>query len=281
MMKRFVELVMALVLAVTLVGAVSAISNVYPAQEHVTASIKPYHCYFCYDSDGGLAYDVSGHTIYRNRNVPHPMLLLDRCEGDTLMEGYCVNRRTGEYAEYNCPYGCSEGACIAGNPSCSDTDGGIIYNVTGTVYVDSGNGTNYSVTDYCINNSTLREYYCVDPNLGNASWVQYTCPFGCSAGACQQPPVDTTPPSINYTTNAFFVSGTTWDLESPIWYFRLYSNSVNMSLLHEESCGGYWCDLQYIVPANGWYSLKARSDGGSKTVYFYINETMNGTNRTG
>ena len=60
---------------------------------------------------------------------------------------------------------------------CIDSDGGKVWNASGTVSVD---GTPQG-TDFCTNN-TLTEYYC---NLDNSSFsVNVTCVDGCSAGAC-------------------------------------------------------------------------------------------------
>ncbi len=84
--------------------------------------------------------------------------------------GYCSSGQT-----------CSGGQCVVAD-SCSDTDGGINYTTQGTV---SGyNGTiAYSYTDYCVNSSTLSEYYC---NGVQASKLYVGCQYGCSisGGVC-------------------------------------------------------------------------------------------------
>ncbi|MCD6477789.1 MAG: hypothetical protein J7K87_02180, partial [Candidatus Aenigmarchaeota archaeon] len=67
-----------------------------------TTTISPY----CTDSDGGVNYYVKGTTTDIEGTAS------DYCEdGKTLVERYC----SGKYqtiVKYNCPYGCSNGACI-------------------------------------------------------------------------------------------------------------------------------------------------------------------------
>jgi len=73
---------------------------------------------------------------------------------------------------------CSNGICISTNATtCTDSDGGLNYNVKGTC----NNGT--SVQDYCSSTSLLKEYKCVERDCALNS---YNCPTGqtCSDGAC-------------------------------------------------------------------------------------------------
>ena len=77
--------------------------------------------------------------------------------------GGCTNQR--QQTRTCTPSGCdittqciADASCVTNPASCTDTDGGTNYNITGTV---SGymNNTQYSYTDYC-SGSILREYYC-------------------------------------------------------------------------------------------------------------------------
>ena len=68
--------------------------------------------------------------------------------------------------------------------TCTDSDGGKSYYTIGSVF-DSGK--NY--TDYCVDNSKLKEYFCLplsSSGLGGVAEEVYTCPNGCSNGACKQ-----------------------------------------------------------------------------------------------
>ena len=149
----------------------------------------------CSDTDGGLNYYVKGSISwsdsYGNYNFGP-----DYCVDSTkLAEGYCYPGNTlppqVQYAL--CPYGCYNGACLSSGSnitnttntiSCSDTDGGLNYYSKGsTNWIE--NGESHSWTEYCMDNTTLRETYCPDstssPQMQNAY-----CTYGCLNGACQQ-----------------------------------------------------------------------------------------------
>jgi len=64
---------------------------------------------------------------------------------------------------------------------CSDSDGGIKYNIVGKSY-GVGGGEKFSYTDECATETTLREYYCASTKEPTA--VAYECPNGCQDGAC-------------------------------------------------------------------------------------------------
>jgi len=81
---------------------------------------------------------------------------------------------------------CQNGQCYnptGGIPnSCNDTDGGQVLRVKGT---STGyyNGFSYSKTDYCMTDTSIREYWCV----GNLNYEQnFNCQSGetCINGAC-------------------------------------------------------------------------------------------------
>lgn len=92
--------------------------------------------------------------------------------------------------ETNCGDGICEGGevcdvCVADCGhcnSCSDTDGGIVLYVQGTVSGYSG-GSPYSYTDYCINSTSVNEYYC----SGSQYYFMWSgCSYNqtCTNGAC-------------------------------------------------------------------------------------------------
>ncbi|MBN2459664.1 hypothetical protein JXB28_05240 [Candidatus Woesearchaeota archaeon] len=79
--------------------------------------------------------------------------------------------------------------------SCTDSDGGKIYRLKGTVTYTWVNGSysgDYNVTDRCsYTGGVLNEYYC----LGTTPLsLIYTCPYGCYDGACMPNTRTTTDP---------------------------------------------------------------------------------------
>ncbi len=70
---------------------------------------------------------------------------------------------------------CTFDTSLCSNDYCSDTDYGKKYFTEGTVNVYI-NKVLKSYSDICINNSTLREYYCEGYNVMN---VSYNCQYGC------------------------------------------------------------------------------------------------------
>ena len=128
----------------------------------------------CIDTDGGQNYYVKGITSKGNLNYS------DYCgAGSNLYENYCDssgNIQTNSL--YVCPNGCSNGACINATTPCVDTDGGKNFDVKGT----TSKGT-LSYTDYCGSGNNLFENYCdADGNIQTN--FLYSCPNGCSDGAC-------------------------------------------------------------------------------------------------
>jgi len=80
----------------------------------------------------------------------------------------CNDRDLGHNQYYNAS-GVSGGFYTIYGPSCSGSSGG------------SGGG--YSLSDSCFNSTLLREAFC-NSTTSNAAVVNYTCPNGCSNGAC-------------------------------------------------------------------------------------------------
>ncbi|MBN1645856.1 hypothetical protein JW868_02335 [Candidatus Woesearchaeota archaeon] len=100
-------------------------------------------------------------------------------------DGACDSSTTPVLVE-ECQYGCTGGTCDTLPDSCSDSDYGYNYWVTGTV---SGylNEMPYNNTDYCVGETYVYEYYCIgdyaygtiyncDENSTNVSY--------CSSGRC-------------------------------------------------------------------------------------------------
>ena len=66
--------------------------------------------------------------------------------------------------------------------TCTDTDGGLNFNVTGTASGVTLFGANYSFTDYCVNNNMLGEYACSTVNGTYLQFWHQGC--NCVTGHC-------------------------------------------------------------------------------------------------
>ncbi|RME31463.1 hypothetical protein D6789_02715 [Candidatus Woesearchaeota archaeon] len=81
----------------------------------------------------------------------------------------------------SCPADCG----VPGN--CTDSDGGLVYDVRGTV-IQVGNGQYSTATDTCVDAERLTEYFCNRAN--QIRYVEKNCSnmngtyIGCSNGAC-------------------------------------------------------------------------------------------------
>ncbi len=122
------------------------------------------------ECDDGIDNDGDSAIDYNDGGCTGPT---DNDETD-CGDGVCEGPET----QQNCPEDC-------GYPdSCSDTDGGIeplyIGTVSGYLY-----GELYSYTDYCFDNTTLMEYYCVGDYeyITNASCIGNITTV-CSNGEC-------------------------------------------------------------------------------------------------
>ena len=80
---------------------------------------------------------------------------------------------------------------------CNDSDGGLNYYVYG--YVSGSMPKRFAPYDSCSSATVLRETYCGSNNMGTAA--QYTCPYGCANGVCNQAP------SQPYCGNGIIESG--------------------------------------------------------------------------
>ena len=69
--------------------------------------------------------------------------------------------------------------------TCSDSDGGLVFNVTGTVSGIKLSGANYSYTDFCKDTTKILEYTCFSNGTNNfvQGWSE-NCTNGCANGHC-------------------------------------------------------------------------------------------------
>lgn len=122
------------------------------------------------DTYAGSNYCMSG-DVYRN--------YVDY----SCSNGTCLNSTT-PILQVDCMPGqyCLNGTCLWNN-SCSDSDGGWIINVTGTV---SGfyQGSSYNYTDFCNSTQVMLEYYCNTTEWRSSPIYCPTYNLTCSNGKC-------------------------------------------------------------------------------------------------
>ena len=132
----------------------------------------------CFDSDNGKNYYKKG-EVYIQGNV-NPSVI-DKCYGNNLNEGICVEDGGSASLYYNCPNGCQDGRCleqkIDKNNNCEDPDGGLNYYLKTTIHPEN-------LTDECLDKTNLMEYRCTKDNNIYKNYQMYECPSGCSDGAC-------------------------------------------------------------------------------------------------
>jgi hypothetical protein len=198
----------------------------------------------CIDSDGGLDYYVNGSA---NNNTDN---YVDLCNPlGKLAEAVCSNGKPGYNSPfYDCPNGCSDGACIElptvngtinTTAICTDSDGGLDFYEKGSVLFNylgsrpivefndqcldfSNPDTGYPVSSCSGTGCTLDERGCNAEN--NMISNEFSCPNGCSDGACIELP------TVNGTTN---VTVSCVDSDGGLNYYvkGIVENSVNNSAM--------------------------------------------------
>ena len=139
----------------------------------------------CTDSDGGINLIIKGIVTGYN-DFGTPFNYTDSCVNSSAVnEQFCTGVLASAWKKA-CPVGttCSDGACISIPDSCSDSDGGQIYTIKGTVTGFYQNQS-FSNTDFC-NGNYLTEYYCWNNGQLNRM-INCDQPgnfTSCTSGAC-------------------------------------------------------------------------------------------------
>jgi len=136
----------------------------------------------------------NGGTFCGNDNNVHRTWVGFTC----LYSGTCQSRCTNQTKDQLiaiCNYGCGFGQCSRApvTESCTDTDGGFVINIKGSVFGTDNNATFYNFTDTCIqlDNQSVKEYFCEGVNsswqVGNCKGVAWNSTYnfsGCVNGRC-------------------------------------------------------------------------------------------------
>lgn len=128
----------------------------------------------------GLAYEINEMFCYHE----NPTRTMRFCPGGTVCKNVNYIADIGKYSA----------SCVAeANITCSETDGGKDYYVKGSsTRYDSSFSEIHRADDMCYGDRIL-EIWCADDNSLNSHY--YTCPNGCSDGACLS--ADISPPFIS------------------------------------------------------------------------------------
>ena len=153
----------------------------------------------CPETDAGMDPDHKGITsgVYMGVQGNWP----DYCYNQTsVFEFYCQGPNAVNSYIATCPAYCNGGECSATpGPTpqtefppdvCTDTDGGAVYDIKGTVHGRNKLTGNWATeTDKCDGPSLLIEEFCDLNSLNNEfASVPHTCPYGCADGACNPGP---------------------------------------------------------------------------------------------
>lgn len=211
---------------------------------------------FCKDFDFGNVPSVGswvGYNIQPASKAPFYLyadFAHDHCSGAYLVEMTCTGANPVEEL-IPCEFGCEEDQLGVGrckdppaqgnpNPNCMDTDG-INQRVSGVSYSDRTENGNYATIkmDYCLNENTVKEFYCTSDNITSA---EYTCEFACFDGKCN-PPVPSACIDSDGGIKQYQPGNTQFDLDWTPTNGFVYQQSnmdqcVNEQQLNEQFCNG-------------------------------------------
>ncbi|MEK6882108.1 MAG: hypothetical protein AABY22_21000, partial [Nanoarchaeota archaeon] len=175
----------------------------------------------CTDSDGGKDVYVKGNMIDQNGANK-----TDFCSDSSKVGEYYCNNNLGSFTTLDCPSTgyCSDGACVKRTVNetvtCTDSDGGLKYDVKGIskgmeeVVINGTKVLRYAERkDICVKDNQIPnpgleegvfEYYCQDNILKVKGGLteSHVCENGCSNGACvPSPESNTCPDLVNKVAN--------------------------------------------------------------------------------
>ncbi len=160
----------------------------------------------CSDSDGGKSYSVPGVVTFgSDRYQDTCTYFVDK--GVFMIEEHYCSGGLAKTERYECPAFCDAGACVDEPGSCTDTDGGKVPFVRGTVSSDGTQGT-----DQCAGYSetTLIEHFC---SGGVPTSETVICEHGCSNGECTgaEQTCDEGWQCLSHLTSAYRTSSCRWE----------------------------------------------------------------------
>ncbi|VVB57479.1 Uncharacterised protein [uncultured archaeon] len=145
-----------------------------PGSDEVLSSV-------CLDSDGGINFGQKGMV-----SVNGILIGTDGCTNNRFLEEYyCLPNGSATKEGYALPGGmiCEDGAILprpGSTPACTDSDGGIMPNVKGTLRSSSG----FSSADMCTGAQTVLEWYCTSGGHDSQAINCSRSSEICQDGAC-------------------------------------------------------------------------------------------------
>ena len=140
---------------------------------------------------------------------------------------------------------------------CNDSDGGnnpFLEGIVTTNIFINGISTPYFFEDFCSNNNLLTEFYC-NNETNSVNGNNHACEFGCSNGACIQPPeingcIDYDPEN-NYSVSGL-VSYNNGSLDNDWCRLRSYNETTGWQSDFVDTCEGVDCMVrEFMCSSNG------------------------------
>ena len=215
-----------------------------------------------------------------------------QCSGD----GYktCENYDSDSCLEFSSVTSCSSGetcvagACVSNTYVCTDSDGGKTYSTKGNV-VASSPTSSIDVTDLCSDSNKLVEYFCNSDKT--QSGETYTCPNGCSNGACVSATNTTNQTNqgtwctdsdggknYNVKGNSYYGPvGSSTPISADNWDF---CSSVTGSLAEYFCVSNVVSGVTYATTVSEWYPCPKGCSNGACVSSAITNQTNTTTSST-
>jgi hypothetical protein len=187
-------------------------------------------------------------NVTNQTNITEPVCFGPVCGSDGTTYGTDCEAQAANVSFTN-------GSCAPAY-NCTESDGGIESKKAGSVTFDE------TYSDYCLNESYLLEYACVDNEPANASIF---CENGCDSGACNEPPPP--PPDL----------GCAGPVEPDVYridFATFNGTQYNDTCIDYTTVKDYYCKDKVLKAQNSQCPAGYRcEDGGCKVVEEQCTET--------